>query len=207
MSTKGRSTRGGGRLSEEDEALWRQVARAVKPTRAKPRVTGTEVPQTPKGSPKHQPAEKRGAGREEGPRARPHPIEDQARPHVPPPLAEFDRRTERWIGAGRIEIEARLDLHGLRQSEAHAVLRRFLLAAHARRLRVVLVITGKGASFGADEPVPALGHDTRDRGVLRRSVPRWLAEPELRRVVVSHTAAHARHGGDGAIYVHLRKPR
>ena len=80
-----------------------------------------------------------------------------------------------------------------------------MLDAHARGLRSVLVITGKGGSgTSADE---MLDGRRSERGVIRRNVPVWLDEPELRAVVVSFTRAHVRHGGDGALYVHLRRRR
>ncbi len=94
----------------------------------------------------------------------------------------------------------------MRQSEAHPALRRFLLKAHADGRRWVLVITGKGAPRGrSEEPEDAGYGREEERGVLRRNVPRWLAEPELRAIVVGFTAAAIRHGGEGALYVQLRR--
>jgi DNA-nicking Smr family endonuclease len=116
-------------------------------------------------------------------------------------LAALERRQARRLRSGQVEIEARLDLHGMRQSDAHAALRRFLLACHARGVRWALVITGKGATARGG----ASGE--HERGVLRRNVPRWLAEPELRAIVISYTAAAAPHGGEGALYVQLRRRR
>jgi DNA-nicking Smr family endonuclease len=103
-----------------------------------------------------------------------------------------------------MQIEAKLDLHGLRQAEAHRRLRSFLLSAHARGVRMVLVITGKGS--GTVDPA-GLGTEGVGRGIIRRNVPLWLGEPDLRAIVIGTAPAHARHGGDGALYVHLRKPR
>ncbi len=102
----------------------------------------------------------------------------------------------------KIRIEARIDLHGLSQEKAHAALARFLLACHARGVRLVLVITGKGARRSAQEaahwadPVP---------GVLRRMVPEWLRAGDLAGIVAGVQAAGAAHGGDGALYVRLRR--
>src|ERR1019366_4885255 len=90
-------------------------------------------------------------------------------------------------------IDARLDLHGLTQSEAHAALLRFLRSAGARDARLVLVITGKGRG---GEP-----------GVLRRQVPQWLGLPEFRSLVLGFEDAHVTHGGEGALYVRLRRAR
>jgi DNA-nicking Smr family endonuclease len=118
-----------------------------------------------------------------------------------PPLAQFDERQRRKLSRNSTPIEARLDLHGMHQREAHGALRTFLRSCAARGLRHVLVITGKGAPEGHTRDY--LGQD--ERGVLRRVVPQWLAEPGLREIVVSYTTAHARHGGQGALYVHLRK--
>jgi DNA-nicking Smr family endonuclease len=120
-------------------------------------------------------------------------------------LDSIDRRRARKLAAGRAEIEARLDLHGMRQSEAHVALRAFLFACHAKGLRNVLVITGKGSALDGDATSHAHSWGQRDRGILKRSVPRWLAEPELRPIVVGYTAAHSRHGGEGALYLQLRR--
>jgi len=117
----------------------------------------------------------------------------------PPSLAPIDDRTRRRLVRGVMAIDERLDLHGLTQEAAHAVLRRFLVAARDRGARIVLVITGKGK--------PAVASTMHDRGVLRRSVPHWLADPALRDVVVGFEEAHLAHGGAGAIYVRLRRRR
>jgi DNA-nicking Smr family endonuclease len=124
-------------------------------------------------------------------------------PAPPPPLADFERRKSRRIASGKIEVDARIDLHGLRQSDAHARLRGFLLQAHGNGLKTVLVITGKGGEEPADRLANLVGE--RQRGVLRRNVPHWLGEPELRAIVLSFTQAGARHGGAGALYVQLRR--
>ena len=68
--------------------------------------------------------------------------------HVPR-AAPLDRQTSRQLDKGKLEVEARLDLHGMRQRDAHAQLRRFLKTAQARGLKHVLVITGKGADQAA----------------------------------------------------------
>ncbi len=120
-------------------------------------------------------------------------------------MADFDRRTAKKVGAGKVEIEARLDLHGQRLDEAYSALRQFLLRCHSNDKRLVLVITGKGRET-ADPYTPfEMGADRGRRGVIRQSVPRWLEEPDLRTIVVSYTEAGVRHGGTGALYVRLRK--
>jgi DNA-nicking Smr family endonuclease len=119
----------------------------------------------------------------------------------------FDRRTARRIARGAIEIEARIDLHGLREHDAHTRLVAFLRRAQAAGKRTVLVITGKGR--GTDDPLAPFDLEATGgrRGVLKRNVPRWLTAADVAPIVVTYTTAHARHGGDGALYVHLRKVR
>lgn len=120
----------------------------------------------------------------------------------------FNRREARKIRSGRTEIDARLDLHGMRQHEAHNALNAFLYRCYSAGHRYVLVITGKGGPRNADAAESFF--EERDRGVLKRQVPQWLDEPALRSMVVSYQPAHQHHGGEGALYVRLRradKPR
>lgn len=135
----------------------------------------------------------------------PAPAPQPAAKKAIPPVAQFDRKKAKKIRAGHIEIEARIDLHGMRQDEAHAALRAFLHRTQARGLRWVLVITGKGVKLDDDHDRPFDMTRNRDRGVLKRNVPRWLEEPDLRPLIVSYTTAAIPHGGEGALYVHLRK--
>ncbi len=97
-----------------------------------------------------------------------------------------------------MSIEARLDLHGMTQAQAHRALASFLARSHAAGKRDVLIVTGKGTRQGAE------GSPT---GVLRRTVPRWLAEPALRQLVLATAAALPRDGGGGALYLLLRRTR
>ena len=126
-------------------------------------------------------------------------------PAAAPPLVELDRKSRSRIARGRTPIDARLDLHGLRQHEAHDVLRGFIWRAYAAGHRTVLVITGKGLrqrAPHADAPPWAEGS-----GVLRKAVPGWLAASDLRPLVLGVEPAHANHGGEGALYVRLRSRR
>jgi DNA-nicking Smr family endonuclease len=93
-----------------------------------------------------------------------------------------------------LELEARIDLHGMFQSEAHSLLHGFIQRAHARGLRHVLVITGKGASMGSD-------------GALKRAVPMWFSKPEFRDMISSYETSAQNHGGEGALYVRLARSR
>lgn len=207
-------------LSAEDRSLWQHVVSSVDRKRqGKPRVPDVEVevppdaaadakrpgpPQAATPSPtaarKPKQVVTKGAAT---PSARstsqlPRRQDDVILPTV-------DRRKARRIAAGAIEIEARLDLHGMTQSAAHARLIGFVQSAVARGLRTVLVITGKGSSRQKETFSEATWWDGEETGVLRRSVPRWLAEPPLRAVVIGCQPASPRHGGEGALYVLLRR--
>jgi DNA-nicking Smr family endonuclease len=134
--------------------------------------------------------------------ARPQP---KPKPKAPPAArhAELDRQTSRRLEKGRVEVEAKLDLHGMRQRDAHAALRRFLKSAQGKDYRHVLVITGKGAT----QETAKSFYEEEARGVLRQAVPQWLRDPELASLVVSFSQAPRRLGGEGALYVRLRKLR
>jgi DNA-nicking Smr family endonuclease len=112
-------------------------------------------------------------------------------------LAPLGRRERSQLSRGRKQIEGRLDLHGMTQSRAHRALLSFLQRASGDGLAFVLVITGKGRVSG-----PETG-----RGVLRRLVPEWLSLPEFRALVVGFEQAHVGHGGEGALYVRVRRAR
>lgn len=217
-----RKRRGGGRrLSEEDQSLWQRIASSVDPLpQAKPRVPDVDAgpmdgepdppthpspPLVPKGT---KPVRTTTAGGLEKP-ARVSLSKPGALPpsssEGPRPLPVVHRRQARRIASGVIEIEDRLDLHGATQSVAHARLVAFVKGSAARGLRTVLVITGKGGSRERNSPSWERGD--AEVGILRRSVPRWLAEAPLRGLVISYQAAAHRHGGDGAFYILLRRSR
>jgi DNA-nicking Smr family endonuclease len=209
MSGAGKKSAGGKRTITADEArLWEHATRSLEPVKAKPRVASIDHP--PESSRNAAPPLARAsatpAGREpsRSPTAKPAaPAVSRAAKTSPAPLADFERRAARKIASGKVEVDARIDLHGLRQRDAHVRLRAFLVEAHARGHKTVLVITGKGG----EEPADRLGDlaGERQRGVLRRNVPHWLGELELRAIVLSFTQAGVRHGGAGALYVQLRK--
>lgn len=194
-------------MSAEDQALWEFVARRVEPTRGKSRVRDVEPDPVAiersalRPSPASPPAAAKSGARPPAQRAvspRPTPA-----PPPPPKPVTLERRKLRRIAKGTEEIEARLDLHGMTQHDAHHALLGFVRRCHANGFRTVLVITGKGGSRGSrdegDDVVP------RPRGVLRANVPRWLASAELSTLIISYTTAHIRHGGEGALYVRLRR--
>jgi DNA-nicking Smr family endonuclease len=179
-------------LSEEERVLWESVAKQIKPLRKKPRAPKAQSATVEQLSGTAKPA----ASPKPPPTARPTKA---ARPDVPPapPLAPLGRRERSQLSRGRKEIDARLDLHGMTQTRAHRALLSFLQHANNDGLRFVLVITGKGRTAGPQS----------ERGVLRRQVPEWLNLPEFRTLVVGFEEAHVGHGGEGALYVRIRRSR
>lgn len=99
-------------------------------------------------------------------------------------------------------IEARLDLHGMSQIQAHHALERFILRCHARGMRCVLLVTGKGTPRAS-----STGTDDRKTGILKQKVPEWLREGALYDLVLKIETARPKDGGEGALYVLLRRKR
>jgi DNA-nicking Smr family endonuclease len=177
-------------LTEEERALWESVAKQVKPLRKKPRAA---KPHTTEIQTEAAAAAKPAAA------PKPRVSVQTVSPPKPaaPPLAPLGRRERSKLSRGRMEIDARLDLHGMTQTRAHRALFGFLQRAHHEGLTFVLVITGKGK----------MGVAESERGVLRRQVPQWLSLPEFRSLVVGFEEAHIGHGGEGALYVRIRRSR
>jgi DNA-nicking Smr family endonuclease len=170
-------------LSEEEEALWDGFVRSITPLRRSQKTPAREKTALPAAAKTPRPQ----------------------RPATPP-LAPLERRLKQRVASGRAPIDARIDLHGLTQNEAYAALLRFLEQAQADGRRIALVVTGKGGK--GDKGGGGGPHDRAgERGVLRRQVPLWLALPAFRALVVGFDNAHAGHGGDGALYVRLRRRR
>jgi DNA-nicking Smr family endonuclease len=179
-------------LSEEERALWDSVAKQTKPLRKKMRVVKAQPI-----SEEAPAAAKPAAARKISP---PMPIAQPIKVPTPPPvppLAPLGRRERSQLSRGRKDIDARLDLHGMTQTRAHHALFAFLQRAHHDGCTFVLIITGKGRTVGAES----------ERGVLRRQVPLWLGLPEFRSLVVGFEEAHIGHGGEGALYVRIRRVR
>lgn len=114
---------------------------------------------------------------------------------------QMDRKAYGKMTRGKLMPEARLDLHGLTLEQAHPRLNRFVMDAYSSGKRLVLVITGKGKSKEDIGPIPMR------LGVLKHQVPQWLQQGALRPVVLQVTTANQKHGGSGAYYVYLRRPR
>lgn len=179
-------------LSAEERALWSGFARSITPL---PRQRGS-----PRDASPSAPAFAAGGEASSASTVRAAAKRDARSGAKPPALEPFDRRLRQRIARGREPIDARIDLHGLTQKEAHAALLRFLRRAQADGAKIALVVTGKGG--GGREGDAAAG-----RGVLRRQVPVWLALAEFRSLIVGFEEAHVGHGGQGALYVRLRRGR
>ncbi len=163
--------------------MWHHMVRDTAP------LHGQAVPAAPPDEPAHVPVPPAEPARA---RAQPIPSPRQAASRRLDPLGpvDIDRRTWLRLRRGNYPIDARLDLHGLTQAEAYARLGAFLGGAHARGNRCVLIITGRALGRG---------------GTLRTMTPRWLDEAPNRALVLAFAQAQLRHGGEGALYVLLRR--
>jgi DNA-nicking Smr family endonuclease len=170
------------RLRDEERKLWGHFTRSVAPLRRSP--ASADPPPAAKAK---SAAHARPPARAAVPAAR-----------AAAGLEPFDRRLKQRLARGTESIDARIDLHGRTQSEAHAALLSFLRKAQSDGAKFVLVITGK---------VGGARDDWSERGVLKRQVPQWLKLPEFRGYVVGFEDAHIGHGGAGALYVRIKRPR
>lgn len=183
---------GGGKSKnpgDAGDAWWDQVKKTVKPL---PKAHGRPASSDGKA------AEKSSVAVKPKPAKR-HVLPPAPAVHAPPlpPLAILDRRARSRIARGQTEIGGRLDLHGYKLAEAKGRLLHFLEQAQSREKSLVLVITGKGT-------VAAPGGE---RGVMKREVPLWLAQPAFRALVIGFEEASPSHGGAGALYVRVRRKR
>lgn len=167
-------------LSVGEVELWLAVTADVRPFRERP-ARPVEAARPKAGG------EARPVGSGAAQRDRPPP------PRPVAPLADIDHRTRTKLRRGRLDVDAKLDLHGMRQAEAQRALQTFLHRAQAGGAKIAIVVTGKGMS-------------REEGGVLRRMVPMWLQAPHMRDVVVGFGEAAHHHGGEGALYVRIRRP-
>ena len=180
-------------VSEEERALWQAIANTATPLKRRRRSEPKPSMETPAAKPTAKAAKSRT-------KPVPKPLPPAPQPAKPPhALAHgiaigIDKRQADRFRGGRLPIEGRIDLHGRTQQQAHDALHDFLARAFAAGKRCVLVITGKGMTASKS-------------GVLKENVPRWLNEPSLRRAVLAFDYAEPQHGGEGALYVLLKRKR
>jgi DNA-nicking Smr family endonuclease len=181
-------------LTPDEHKLWSGVIRSIAPLKRKPsKARAHEATAAPA---EHAPPPRR--------RTEPSPMRQPAAPTASKPASRpvlpvvgLERREKQRLARGTQGIDLRIDLHGKTQSEAHAALLGFLRGAQAQGARFVLVITGKGGGPGS----------SGERGILKRQVPHWLRLPEFRLLVLAIEDAHVTHGGEGALYVRMRRVR
>ena len=189
-------------LTYEERVLWTTVTKSMTPLRDAPTAAVDAAADGAIDAPplRKPPTFVKPANASKAVSSAPSYTPPRQTPSPPPPaLSPLTRRMKRNVARGKEQIDARLDLHGLTQHQAHDTLLRFLRSASARDARLVLVITGKGKRIDGD--------GERERGVLRRQVPQWLGLPEFRAVVLGFEDAAISHGGEGALYVRVRRDR
>lgn len=185
------AVRRGGDLTPEDRRIWTRVSGSVTPAKL------VKAPRVAVAGPAGDPAALPTPPRPRPPTAqRPAPTATPSgaiRPSGARGVPEsLEPRRQRRLSRERDPIEARIDLHGYGRFQAQDALTAFLMGAQARGYRAVLVITGQGRRGGT--------------GVIRGSVHEWLTGPALRGVVSGYAAAARHHGGDGALYVTIKRP-
>jgi DNA-nicking Smr family endonuclease len=189
-------------LSLEEAKLWRKVAKSAKAYKALPTVEVTFAPVLPalsqiKSEPE-QPhlALKRARAARAVVRRAPLPVQS-----LIPPVA--DASGHKKVRRGKLDIDARIDLHGMRQIEAQTALAGIIARTRAKNGRCILVVTGKGRAID-----PGEDYITPQPGVIRRRLPEWLNGPGIRDHVSGYASAHPKDGGSGAYYVMLKpKPK
>ncbi len=190
-------------LSPEERALWDSVARQAKPLAAAPRVVAsppaTPAPQGPRTSHAPGPALPRFAVGEKVDHRRDHDLLPALSQQLSKAPVRMDARAHKRLTRGKLRPEARIDLHGMTLAQAHPALMSFIIGEHASGTRLCLVITGKGKARDFEAPMPVR------MGALRYSVPQWLRLPPLAGLVLQITQANIRHGGEGALYIYLRR--
>ncbi len=186
-----------GPLETGDEVLWDHVTASVKPLKGHLKNRTPEIESA---------AVQAAGGENKGPKKKTTPgtpLVHAQSPRSRPALPELslasqpglDKSTAKKLKKGQQQIEARIDLHGMTQVEAHRALDSFIEGSFRAMRRCVLVITGKG--WKADGTV----------GIIRTAVPRWLNEQPNRSRVLAFTQATPKDGGEGALYVMLKRKR
>jgi DNA-nicking Smr family endonuclease len=186
-------------LRPDERELWTRVAATtnpIHPSSSRP----LDPLRAPPKKPKVKPVEFR-IGQASSQLPKGHDLAPTLEERLTTQPLRMDRRAHQQMTRGKFQPEARIDLHGMTQAEAHPELIRFILGAHGAGKRLVLVITGKGKQRLDTGPIP------QRMGILRHQVPQWLAQPPLGSIVLQVAAAHQKHGGAGALYVYLRRGR
>lgn len=198
-------------MTPEDRYLWKKVTDTVKPRKKRPSdsalfadddlfvsaMKNIEIFEA-----KKPPFDKKISLKKA---VAPKPLSTHRAPPELPPVLHMDRKAKSRLSRGLRDIDGRIDLHGMTQQQAYEALMTFIGRARASNWKTVLVITGKGAQSLKDEQTIYYEMGREAPGVLRRKVPQWLSQPEMRRFVIGYDIAAPNHGGNGALYVQIRK--
>lgn len=200
---------------DDGERLWKKIAAGVTPL--KKTKHKRHAPAEPAADSRRPAKAEPEAKTKRASAAAPPPLRKwESRPPGPPPLvpgqlAGLDRRSGDKLRRGQMPVDAKLDLHGMTQEGAHATVARFIERQHAAGARCVLIVTGKGGRAAGDpfqpKAVPSRFTFSGGRGILKEALPRWLNEPRLRQHIIAVQPASRAHGGDGAVYVLLKRKR
>ena len=191
------------RLTEDELALWQVVAKSVTPLKRrrtkKPAVSEeaavAKTAPAAKSPPGKQPKRPKGPSPVPAPTAAaPKPLQPLTPTPAPGAMPGIDKRQGERFRRGQMPIEGKIDLHGRTQAEAHDALQHFIERAFKAGKRQLLVITGKGMTQSKS-------------GILKTNVPRWLNEAPMRRLILAISQARPEHGGEGALYVLLKRPK
>lgn len=198
-------------MTPEDRYLWKKVTDTVKPRKKRPvgsapftdedlfasAMKNTEIFKGNK-----QPLEKNISHKKA---VALKPLSTYRAPPELPPMLNMDRKAKSRLSRGLRDIDGRIDLHGMTQQQAYEALMTFIGRARASGWKTVLVITGKGAQSLKEDQSTYYEMGREAPGVLRRKVPQWLSQPQMRQFVIGYDIAAPNHGGNGAFYVQIRR--
>jgi len=180
--------------TDPDLELWQRAMQDVKPLgRSK------AAPLAPTPRPRVRPRAAN-VGPEVGPKVALDTFSQ--RPETELQTQPLDKSWQKRLRRGRMDVDMTLDLHGMTQDHAYRTLMQAMERAIVQQMRVMLVITGKGALKTKND-----ARDDRPRGVLRKQLPIWLNESRYQNHIFALRPAHPTHGGAGAFYILIRRPR
>ena len=182
-------------LSDDEKELWKEFSRSTKPLPHQNKKTQQRTPEIKK---RINPVDLKG---QEQYLMGAQKTSAHLKKTPAFPMLSMDYKLHTKMRQGKIRPQAKLDLHGLNLAQAQPTLTKFILDAHGKGLRLILIITGKGRNSEDYDVIP------KRKGVLKASVPNWLSMEPLSSKILQITNAHVKHGGGGAFYVYLRKKR
>lgn len=189
------------RLNPEEASAWHKVMATVRPMRA----VATSMPVRAVAAATAPPVAPAAPPRPGAPKVR-TPATPRATAAIAPPRREdglaantLDASWDKRLARGGVIPDSSLDLHGHTLASAHALLDQGLDRAIRRGDRVLLLVTGKPPRPESERP--------HARGAIRAAIADWLAMSRHGESIAAVRGAHPRHGGAGALYLVLRRPR